>query len=496
MRLDFAGRRKIHIAMIRTSSFLCAALIVLPLVAAETRGPNVLFIAIDDLRPQLGCYGEEPVITPHLDKLAAQGRLFHNHYTQVPTCGASRYSMLTGSYPRRPAAFDNGAFKLVPKRKPAEPYSLPGLFLKNGYATVSLGKISHSPSGTHGPVKGEAGHDGAAANVELPFSWTRVWGPMGEWGSSENAFFAYADGKTRIRGKTPAVEAADVPDHGYPDALIADQAIQELQKLKDGPFFLAVGFYKPHLPFTAPKRYWDLYEPEKIPLAPNPLATPGLEINRKTGGEMFGAYTIAGKKRSSVEEPEARLLRHGYYAAVSYVDAQVGRVLAELDRLDLARNTIVVVWGDHGWHLGDAGAWGKHTLHERALRSALIIRTPDTAEPGVPTRRIVESIDLMPTLAEACGLTPPAGLDGKSLLPLLRDPAADWDHPARWFWGKGEAVRTDPWCLKEWTGQGGKVLRTELFDHRNDPDELRNVAKDHPEVVDELRKQLLRHAAP
>lgn len=458
----------------------------------QSRGPNVLFIAIDDLRPQLGCYGEKPMVTPHLDRLAAQGRLFLNHYAQVPTCGASRYSMLTGRYPRNSVARNNGAFKLAPKTEPPNPYSLPGLFLKNGYTTVSLGKISHSPSGLHGDEKEGAGDENVPdGKVELPYSWSRLWGPKGEWGSVSKAFFAYAGGQTRVRGESPATESADVPDHGYPDALIADEAIRELRQMKDKPFFLAVGFFKPHLPFCSPKKYWDLYERDKLPLAPNPVATKDLAISSHKSGELLAGYTIGGQRRTIIGESEARLLRHGYFAAVSYVDAQVGRVLDELDRLDLARNTIVVVWGDHGWHLGDAGAWGKHALHERALRSTLIIRAPSNPLPGTATARIVETVDLFPTLAEMCGLPAPFNVDGQSLAPLVRDPKTAWDQPARWFWADGDAVRTERWCLKQWPSKGRRPARTELFDHAQDPDELHNVAPGHPEVVAELRRQLL-----
>lgn len=467
----------------------------LPLAAGEpSPRPNVLFIAIDDLRPQLGCYDEKPMVTPHLDRLAGQGRLFLNHYAQVPTCGASRFSMLTGKHPRNDVARNNGAFKLAPKSEPPTPYSLPGLFLKNGYTTVSLGKISHSPSGLHGDEKEGAGDENVPdGKVELPYSWSRLWGPKGEWGSVNKAFFGYAGGKTRVRGESPATESADVPDHGYPDALIADEAIRELQELKDKPFFLAVGFFKPHLPFNSPKKYWDLYDEKKLPLAPNPVAPKDLEISGHKSGELLGTYTINGAKRTLVEDPEARLLRHGYFAAVSYVDAQVGRVLDELDRLGLADNTIVVVWGDHGWHLGDAGSWGKHTLHERALRSTLIIRTPSNPLPGTPTARIVETVDLFPTLAELCGLPAPAHADGRSLAPLVQDPKTAWDKPAHWFWGDGDAVRTERWCLKQWPAKGARPARTELFDHAKDPDELHNVAADNPKVVEELSQQLLKN---
>lgn len=460
---------------------------------AEER-PNVLFLAVDDLRPELGCYGARHMVTPNLDRLAARGRLFRSHYAQVPTCGASRYALWTGRYPRQARALGNGAFVLAPRAEPAEAYSLPQLFRRNGYATESLGKISHSPDGLAG------GEDGAprtgSERPELPFSWDRMWGPAGEWGTPWKGFFAYAGGKSRTRGVTPAFEGADVPDTGYPDGLLAAETIARLGALKDRPFFLAAGFYKPHLPFNAPKKYWDLYDPAKLPLAPHGTPPAGVDpaISLHPSGELLGQYTEAAANRV-VTEAHARRLRHGYFAGVSYVDAQIGKVLDELDRLGLAEKTLVVVWGDHGWHLGDHGVWGKHTLHDRSLRSTLIMRAPGQKQPGAATAAAVESVDLFPTLARACRLTPPAGLDGHDLGPLLSDPAAASIQPVRGFWQKGElqgrTVSLAPHRFTRWTRKDGTVAQVELYDHRTDPNETTNVAAQHPDVVERLRKALL-----
>lgn len=471
---------------------LLSSLVALPLSAATK--PNVLFIAIDDLRPELGCYGEQHMLTPNLDKLATQGRLFNHHYVQVPTCGASRFAMLTGRYPRQVAALGNNAFVLAPKTAPAEVYSLPMLFKQNGYTTVSLGKITHSPDGLQSDER-----TGKRSELpELPYSWNTLWGPTGPWQDSWRAFFGYADGKTRDRKTTPAFENIDVPDNGYPDGVTAEEAIRQLNLLKDKPFFLAVGFFKPHLPFNSPKKYWDSYDASKLPAIPSPKPPANVDpkISLHKGGELFGQYAFNGAKVLIANETQAADLRHAYYAAVSYSDAQVGRVLAELDKLGLSKNTIVVVWGDHGWHLGDNGVWGKHTLNERALRSALIIRTPEMKQPGKATDAVVETIDLFPTLAAVTGLPKPDKLEGKNLTPLLDNPAASWTENAYSFWrnagNTGQSICDGRYRMTRWVNDKSKeVVQVELYDHQKDPQETINIAADNPEVVESLKSKLL-----
>lgn len=466
----------------------CLLLLVLPTVreAVAARPLNVLFIAIDDLRPQLGCCGHPEMVTPHLDRLARQGRLFSRHYVQVPTCGASRYALLTGRYPSAPQSFGNNAFGLMPRKESARPDSLPQLFRQNGYRTVCLGKISHSPDGRH--------PDGT---LEVPFAWDEVGIPAGKWGTGWNAFFGYADGSTRTPGKTPSTERGEVADDGYPDGLIAGAAVAKLRELKDKPFFLAVGFFKPHLPFNAPARYWDLYDPDRLPLpipsVPARNTRPAISLHKSS--ELTPRYTglaVPGQVSAS----EGRHLRQAYAACVSYVDAQVGRVLNEVDALGLRDQTVVVVWGDHGWHLGEHGIWGKHTLHEVALHSPLIVRTPKMKAPGQPADGLVESVDIYPTLAEVCGLPVADGLAGTSFTPLLADPAKAGKLATFGYWrgGHGRTIRTDRYRLVQWTARKGppRVVQVELYDHQTDPHETVNIAADQAEIVRDLTAKLQR----
>ncbi len=458
-----------------------------PAVPAEPY--NVLFIAVDDLRPELAGFGESHMVTPALDRLAEEGRPFRRHYVQVPTCGASRYALFTGMRPDSDDHLSNDAFvRLLPSAEEARPESFVHLFKQNGYYTAAIGKLSHYPDSRVYSYAGEG--DGRA---EMPSSWDEASGPVGKWGTAWNAFFGYADGSNRNqeRGQLPAFEMADVPDTSYADGLIAESAIQKLNELRDRRFFLAVGFFKPHLPFTAPKPYWDLYDPAEIDLSPNPDAPVGTNpASLHNSGEMFGNYGqhadegAAGKR---IDDTYARTLRHAYRAAVSYVDAQIGKVLDELERLGLADKTVVVVWGDHGWHLGDHTIWGKHTTFERALRSPLIIRVPGMVSPGMPTNGIVETVDLYPTLAELCGLTPPDDLAGMSLIALLNDP----DHPGKdgaiGYWSGRRTLRTERYRL---TRYDDGVPLVELFDHLENPNETINVADRYPSIVDSLLRQL------
>ncbi len=453
-------------------------------LAAPPKKYNILFIAIDDLRPQLGCYGHPEMVTPQIDRLASEGRLFLNQYVQVPTCGASRCALLTGRYPTQPKAYDNDAFATLPRDKAHAIVSLPQLFRQDGYRTASIGKITHSPDGHR--------EDG---KVELPFAWNEVGNPSGKWGTAWNAFFAYADGSTRVAGQTPSTEHADVDDRGYPDGLIADAAVAKLGELKDKPFFLAVGFFKPHLPFNSPDSYWERYAPDQIPAAkcgqPPKNVDPTISLHKSS--ELTPRYS--GLATPGVITPEeARNLRHSYASCVSYIDAQVGKVLDELKRLGLDDNTIVVVWGDHGWHLGEHGIWGKHTLYDVALRSPLIVRMPAIHSPGAAAKGLVETVDIYPTLAELCGLNLPTGMDGKSFAPLLDDPSAAGKPAAYSFWaaGRGHSIRTPQYRLTQYTDRDDptRVVQMELYDHAADPEETDNIAAAHPELVRELAAKL------
>ena len=444
---------------------------------------NVLLICVDDLRPDLGCMDLPGARTPHLDALAAEGRLFTHHYVTVPTCGASRHALLTGRYPVDARAYGNAAFELrMADEEPDAPESVAHLFRRAGYRTISIGKVTHAPNGKVDGVP------------ELPYSWDEVGAPHGEWRNSWDAFFGYADHTGRVQGESPPFELLeDTTDESYPDGLIADAAAARLAALadEDAPFFLAVGFYKPHLPWCAPQAYWDLHPVAGVDLTPNPdpPADSDRALTLNASSELlrnYGGYP--GDPR--VDEDYARHLRRAYRASVSYADAQVGRVLAALDDAGLAESTVVALWSDHGWHLGDHGVWGKHTLHERSLRSPLIVRAPGMARAGAACAEVVESVDVYPTLAALCGLTPPEDLDGASLAAQLADPGAATDGRASSWWrkagkAKGHSVRTERWRLTTWKREGTPIL-VELYDHEADPHETVNVAGDHLDVVEAL----------
>lgn len=454
--------------------------------ASDLKKPNILFIAIDDLRPELGAYGESHMITPNLDQLAQEGRLFTRHFVQVPTCGASRYALLTGKRPVSPEHLNNQVFERLSGLEQAQPESFAHLFRQNGYYTASIGKISHMPDGRVYTYEGEG--DGA---LEMPLSWDKVWGPVGKWGTAWNAFFGYADGSNRNmqRGAYPAFEFAAVPDTAYPDGLIAEEAIRVLREVKSDPFLLAVGFYKPHLPFTAPQKYWDLYDTTEIEVSPNPERPQGIQEGAlHPSNEMFrnyGPHESKGGAGVQIDTTYARKLRRAYFASVSYVDAQVGKVLDALKELGLSENTIVVVWGDHGWHLGDHTLWGKHATFDRALRSALIIRTPAMEKAGVSADGLVETLDLYPTLAALAGLELPEGLGGESIVPLLNDPSNPGKDAALSYWRNRRSMRTDQYRITVFDDGG-----VELFDHFTDPLETENIATNHPEIVATLIEQL------
>ena len=471
-------------------AYFCSTALVC--AADTTKKPNVLFIAVDDLRPQLGCYGEKHMKTPNFDRFASQGRLFNRHYVQVPTCGASRYALLTGHRPTMPGHISNNAIRdQFPKTPKGQPESFAEFFKQSGYYTQSIGKISHWVDGRIYAYDGSG-----AGQLEMPRSWNDVGMPVGKWKTGWTSFFGYANGKGRDRGPTgkgkgisPAFEAADVPDEGYPDGLIANAAVKALQENKDRPFLLAVGFFKPHLPFNAPKKYFDMYDRDQIPLSPNPNPPANAAAGSvHKSGEMFGNYKHPSDARTHLEYHKD--LRHAYFACVSYIDAQIGKVLGELDRLGLADDTIVVIWGDHGWHLGDHTIWGKHSTFERSLRSTLIIRTPNIKSPGAKTNSIVETVDLYPTLTEFCGLKSPTGLDGTSLLPILNDPSAKTKDAAYGFWKDRFTIRTNNYRMVHWPKRGNKSEQFELYEHPSDDNETKNVAETHPDVIERLLPKL------
>ena len=450
------------------------------LLAAPLRAgkPNILLLCIDDLRPELGCYGVEHIRSPHIDKLAASGRLFERHYVQSPTCGASRYSLLTGTYDRQ----GRGNEVLFQRAKslaepPARP-SLPRHFRDHGYTTVSIGKVSHHPGGLGGADWDDT------SDVEMPGAWVRSLQPTGAWKHPRGAMHGLARGE--IRGKAGAMDvfqSADGPDDIYPDGLITGAALDQLDLLEKvgKPFLLAVGWIRPHLPFGAPKMYFEPYEGMELPPIDHPEKPRGLSTWHNSG--EFRRYNLWGRDPNKDAAFADEVRRH-YAACVSYADAQVGRVLERLDSLGLADNTIVVLWGDHGWHLGEHAVWGKHTLFEESLRAPLIVRSPGMKSPGKATRSIAETIDLYPTLCALGGIDSPAWLDGRNLSPQLADPSAPGRAAVSYF-GKRRSIRSDSHRLI--VHPGGKM---ELYDHRTDAGETRNVADEQAETAARLRKRL------
>lgn len=446
--------------------------------------PNVLFIAIDDLRNDLGALGAPHAKTPQLDAFAKTARMFTHHYVQVPTCGASRCSLWRGRYPSVPAHLGNDAIQRSQQDWGSR--SLPALFRSAGYRTLALGKLTHYPGGL-------TGKNWALGPEELPGAWDRAWIPDGPWKTPQAIMHGYANGAARLPGKSPAYEAHDGPDEAYPDAWVAADAVKTLGELasRQEPWFFGVGFFKPHLPFAAPKQWHDLHTAGVPVLKPEVAAKPTWSSGWHRSGEFRGNYGHALGRDPDNDPEYAQTIRRAYAASVSYMDAQVGRVLAELSRLGLDRNTIVVVWGDHGFLLGEHAIWGKHCLYEQALRSPLLIRSPNLPLPGHASDAIVETVDIYATLADLCKLPTPADLDGRSLRGALNDPAAPTVKPAHGFWNGGQrTLRTDRWRLIVHPAKDATAPIVELFDYQTDPDETRNHAAAHPEVVTELLAKL------
>jgi arylsulfatase A-like enzyme len=448
--------------------------LVVPALAQQPR-PNVLFIAVDDLRPELGCYEKEHIVSPNFDRLAGSGVAFERAYCMVPTCGASRASLMTGlrPTPKRFITFDANAEKEAPNV-----VTLNSHFKNHGYHTLSLGKVFHDLE------------DSAAG-------WSEPAWQTADIGQSyrlvESRMLAnHPDNKLG-----PPYEAADLPDSEYPDAQIANRAIEDLQKLKnrDQPFFLAVGFMKPHLPFVAPKKYWDLYERDTIGLPSNyhpPKDAPQDAIHK--WGELRRYANVP--RKGPVPDAMARDLIHGYYACVSFVDAQLGRLLDELDRLELAENTIVILWGDHGWNLGEHTLWCKHSCFETSMHSPLIVRAPGVTGSGqrtkARTKALTEFIDIYPSLCELAALPLPDHLEGSSFVPQLKDPNLAGKSAAIGRFKTGDTIRTDQFRFTQYRNSKGEETLRMLYNHLSDPEEDVNIAAhgDQAKVVESLGKAL------
>lgn len=444
---------------------------------SNQKGYNVLFIFIDDLRNDLPIYETDLSITPNLDEFSSKARLFSRHYVQAPSCGPSRAALLRGQRANEPQFLPNSA--ILDTHDKWGHRSLPAWFRKHGYQTFSLGKVTHYPGGL-------TGEGWATGPEELPGAWDRIWVPDSPWQTPEAMMHGYANGQPRERGESPAWEAFDGPDTSYPDGWVANDAITTLEELvgSEQPWFFAVGFFKPHLPFAAPLSYFELYDSDNIP-APSDTEIPESISSWHGSGELMNNY--GQHPGNPNDDPEyGRLLRHAYIAATTYVDAQIGRVLNKLEEIELAEQTIIVIWSDHGFALGEQGIWGKHSLYEAALKAPLIIRYPGMQEPGIISDAIVETIDIFPTLTDMAGITAPDELEGISLKPIVENPNETVKDAAFAHWTRGQStIRTDEWRLIIHRPEG-EIAGFELFDFRYNTAGARVNPDEYSEIVDTM----------
>lgn len=425
---------------------------------AAERKPNVLFIAVDDMNNDLGCYGHPLVKSPNIDRLAARGVKFDRAYCQFPLCSPSRSSLMTGLRPGRTRVFD---LQYHFRQGLPDVTTLSQCFGRSGYYHGRVGKIYHY--GNPGDI-GTSGLDDAA-------SWQEFFNPAGRDKTAlERDVINYTPRNKGLGAAMAFFSERDGRDEDHTDGKVATQAIALLEKHRNGPFFLAVGFYKPHTPWIAPSKYFDLYPPDR-------MALPVLDTNAARQLPKPALSSTQPWPYKGLTAAQARECKRAYYASISFVDAQIGRVLDAVDRLRLWDDTIVVFWSDHGYHLGEHGLWMKQSCFEESARVPLIIAAPGRKARGQSSPRVVELLDLYPTLADLAGVTPPAGLDGASLRPLLDDPAAPWGRAAFTQVQRGGfpgySVRTERWRYIVWD-DGAKGAQ--LYDHENDPQELRNLA--------------------
>lgn len=446
-----------------------AATVALPLTGFGRNNksrPNILFLAVDDLRTELKCYGVEHVKSPNIDTLAEQGFLAERAYVNVPVCGASRASLLTGARPKRDrfVNYYTWAEKDYPNCK-----TLPKFFKDQGYHAISNGKVFHHKE------------DYAEHWSEKP------------WRSESNRYALEKNKKLNARddGRGLPYEAADVSDEQYRDGDIANKSINDLKRMKEKgqPFFLAAGFRKPHLPFNAPKKYWDLYDADELPMADNnykPVNAPDAAMHN--WGELRNYENVP--QEGPVTRGMAKMLIHGYNACVSYTDAQIGKILQALEDLDMVDNTVVILWGDHGWNLEEHTLWCKHCNFDNALRAPLIVKAP-----GIKPARtdgLIEFIDIYPTLCELAGFTPPEHCAGESFVPLMKNPDQEWNDPLYCRWYDGKSIRTDRYLYTEWKNDKGETYARMLYDHWTDPQENVNIAErpENKKLVEKLSSML------
>ena len=440
--------------------------------------PNILLICVDDLRPELKSFGVDYIHSPNIDRLAKSGRAFHNHYVNAPTCGASRYTLLTGKYgpSSNYALFDRA--KQLTQSPHTVSLSMPAWFRSHGYTTVAVGKVSHHPGG----LAGKDWND--PTKLEMPDAWDANLQPLGDWQHPRGIMHALSAGKIRVKANEhPVYEAFDGDDHSYPDGWITETALNQLELLdaSDQPFFLAVGFIRPHLPFGAPKQYHDLYAELELPPIPH-AEKPQHQSTWHASGE-FMKYE-RWSRNPNTDPAFADEVRRHYAACVSYVDAQVGKLMERLEQSTLGENTIVILWGDHGWHLGEHSVWGKHTLFEESLRSPLIIRYSRIPSPGQASTAIVETTDIFPTLCEIAQLPSPDFVNGTTLTPQLINPSHK-GHVAISYHDKRTSIRTE--CYRLILHPDGYA---ELYEHSSSRGEINNIAEDQPQLVNQLKLEL------
>jgi arylsulfatase A-like enzyme len=450
---------------------------------------NVLFLAVDDLRPELGCYGVDYVRTPHIDSLAAGGVTFLSHFASVPTCGASRYALLTGRSPSASGVrggnqgLYQGASALSQELLEGA-QSLPELFGRSGYQTTLIGKLSHTADGKVYDYNGEG--DG---RLELPHAWDKLATPYGPWRRGWGIFFAYAEGRHREdqQGNRDLMEFVAERDDELPDGMLASEAIDQLAQLAESgqPFFLGLGFFKPHLPFVATRGDWEAVQDWELPELEFTERSPSSYA--PASGEFFG-YNAHWPKSRPLTTDDADQARRAYLACLRYTDRQVGRVLDALDQFGLAESTIVVLWGDHGWFLGEGDIWGKHTPLEQGLASPLILRAPGLDAQGLRTTALASTLDIYPTLVDLCApsfTNTRFPLDGESLAPILRGQTDSVREVVRGYWNAASTVRSRDYRLIVRKNKDG-WKNVELYSAASNW--AVDIGADRPGIVEQLQE--------
>jgi iduronate 2-sulfatase len=466
--------------------FYVLFLLVLAAVS-QAKEYNVLFIAVDDLRPELGCYGHSQVKSPNIDALASRGTVFLNAFCQQAVCNPSRASLMTGLRPDTLKVYD---LETNFRKHLPEVVTVAEHFRNNGYVTERVGKIFHTAHGNSDDPKSWSVYDKYKLAPRYSSEGTKLLGRAQAEGIKQGLTPAEA----RMKSKGLPYESANVEDAELTDGSIADEGIKLLNKFKDKKFFLALGFLNPHLPFVAPKKYWDMYDPAQIKVPRNNKPPVNSPLFARTNWTELRQYSGMPEQGNLSHEQSINMI-HGYYAAVSYVDACVGKVLAELHRLGLSDNTVVVLWGDHGWQLGEHGFWCKHTNYEVATRAPLIFSVPGQRSKGFKNTSLVEFVDVFPTLADVCGLEIPEKLEGLSLKPIINSPDLAWKNAVFHLYPRGSrmgrTIRTNRYRLVEWTSKKDPV-EIELYDLHTDPDENINIAgnPENASLVEELTRRL------